>query len=220
MSGHLLALALVLPLNGWLVDRIGARTVHLRCVAAFTPSSTSCGLAWSARSLIGSRVLRGMSGGLLAGAILRHASSHWLFLVNLPVGLVAFALAAVMLRGEARPRGLDLAGLALLSPGSVLFLFGADHACGTIGQSTLAISLVLLALFYRHARRRGEAALIGLRLLRNRRSAASVVVMSIMNGVWFAGQMLVAPTLSDACGLSPQRTGLLLAPLGPGMTCT
>src|ERR1700742_811506 len=43
-SGYLLALALMLPLSGWLVDRIGARALYLRCFAAFTLSSTLCGL--------------------------------------------------------------------------------------------------------------------------------------------------------------------------------
>jgi len=65
-SGYLLALALMLPLNGWLVDRIGAKAVYLWCFAAFTLSSALCGLAWSADSLIAFRVLQGMSGGLLA----------------------------------------------------------------------------------------------------------------------------------------------------------
>ena len=65
-SGYLLALALMLPLTGWLVDRIGAKALYLWSFAAFTLSSTLCGLAWSANSLIAFRVLQGMSGGLLA----------------------------------------------------------------------------------------------------------------------------------------------------------
>ncbi|HTF65385.1 MAG TPA: MFS transporter, partial [Edaphobacter sp.] len=65
-SGYLLALALMLPLNGWLVDRIGARRLYLWCFSAFTLSSVLCGMAWSAHSLIAFRVLQGMSGGLMA----------------------------------------------------------------------------------------------------------------------------------------------------------
>ncbi len=65
-SGYLLALALMLPLNGWLVDRIGAKALYLWCFAAFTLSSALCGLAWSANALIAFRILQGMSGGLLA----------------------------------------------------------------------------------------------------------------------------------------------------------
>ena len=60
-SGYLLALALMLPLSGWLVERIGAKA--LWCFSAFTLSSALCGLAWSANALIGFRVLQGMSGG-------------------------------------------------------------------------------------------------------------------------------------------------------------
>jgi EmrB/QacA subfamily drug resistance transporter len=66
MSGYLLALALMLPLNGWLVDRIGAKRLYLWCFATFTLSSALCGAAWSAESLVVFRVLQGMSGGLLA----------------------------------------------------------------------------------------------------------------------------------------------------------
>src|ERR1700733_3885696 len=65
-SGYLLALALMLPLTGWLVERIGAKSLYLWCFSAFTLSSALCGLAWSAGSLIGFRVLQGLSGGLMA----------------------------------------------------------------------------------------------------------------------------------------------------------
>jgi MFS family permease len=65
-SGYLLALTLALPLNGWLVDRIGPKAVYLWCFAAFTLSSALCGLAWSVDSLIAFRVLQGIGGGLLA----------------------------------------------------------------------------------------------------------------------------------------------------------
>src|SRR5271170_406826 len=79
-SGYMLALALMLPMNGWLVDRIGARRLYLWCFATFTMSSALCGAAWSAESLVGCRVLQGMSGGLLAPMtqmmIARAAGKH------------------------------------------------------------------------------------------------------------------------------------------------
>jgi EmrB/QacA subfamily drug resistance transporter len=65
-SGYLLALTLILPLSGWLVDRIGTKRVYLACFAAFTVASMLCGLATSAEALIVFRVLQGMTGGLLA----------------------------------------------------------------------------------------------------------------------------------------------------------
>jgi EmrB/QacA subfamily drug resistance transporter len=79
-SGYLLALALMLQLNGRLVERIGAKSLYLWCFSAFTLSSALCGLAWSANSLIAFRILQGMSGGLMAPMaqmmIARTAGSH------------------------------------------------------------------------------------------------------------------------------------------------
>ncbi|HXM05783.1 MAG TPA: MFS transporter, partial [Chthoniobacterales bacterium] len=65
-SGYLLALALMLPLNAWLVERIGAKRLYLLCFSGFTITSALCALSWSAGSLIGFRVLQGISGGLMA----------------------------------------------------------------------------------------------------------------------------------------------------------
>ncbi len=66
MSGYLLALALMLPLNGWLVDRIGAKRLYLGCFSAFTLASLLCGAAHTMPELIAARVVQGMAGGLLA----------------------------------------------------------------------------------------------------------------------------------------------------------
>jgi EmrB/QacA subfamily drug resistance transporter len=259
-SGYLLALALMLPLNGWLVERIGARSLYLWCFSAFTLCSALCGIAWSANALIGFRILQGMSGGLMApmmqlmmarvagrhmarvlgyvagpimlapilgpviaGAILQHASWRWLFLVNLPVGALAIVLAIFFLpndREETKQRDLDLVGFALLSLGLVLFLYGSDHLGDRIGRITLALSVVLLAMFFKVAVRKGHRALIDLQLFKSKTFAASTVTQFMTNGVAFAGQMLIPIYLIRACGRSPSATGWLLAPLGVGMICS
>jgi EmrB/QacA subfamily drug resistance transporter len=79
-SGYLLALALSLPLSGWLIDRIGARRIFLGCFAGFIVFSVMSGLAGSIQSLIAFRVLQGVAGGLLAPMMqmmmARHAGRH------------------------------------------------------------------------------------------------------------------------------------------------
>src|SRR5580704_10275593 len=242
-SGYLLALALMLPLNGWLVERIGAKSLYLWCFSAFTLFSALCGIAWSANALIGFRILQGMSGGLMApmmqmmmarvagrhmarvlgyaavpvmlgpilgpviaGAILQHASWRWLFLVNLPVGALAIVMAVLFLpsdREETESRELDLVGFALLSPGLVLFLYGSDHMNERIGLVSLLVSIVLLALFFRMAIRKGDRALIDLRLFKSRTFSASATTQFMSNGISFAGQMLIPIYLIRACGQSP-----------------
>jgi EmrB/QacA subfamily drug resistance transporter len=64
-SGYLLALAGVIPLTGWAVERFGARKVWITAVALFMIGSTLCGFAWDLPSLIGFRVLQGIGGGML-----------------------------------------------------------------------------------------------------------------------------------------------------------
>lgn len=66
IGGYLLALALTLPLNGWLVDRLGAKRLYLVCFSAFTLASLLCGMERTITGLIWARVLQGMAGGLLA----------------------------------------------------------------------------------------------------------------------------------------------------------
>jgi MFS family permease len=162
-------------------------------------------------------------GPVIAGAILQHASWRWLFLVNLPVGALAIVLAIFFLpndREETKQRDLDMAGFALLSPGLVLFLYGSDHMGEHIGQITLALSVVLLAMFFKVAVRKGPRAVIDLQLFKGKTFAASTVTQFMSNGVSYAGQMLIPIYLIRACGRSPSATGWLLAPLGVGMICS
>jgi EmrB/QacA subfamily drug resistance transporter len=79
-TGYLLALALSLPLTGWLVDRVGARRIFLGCFAGFIACSALSGSAGSIQLLILCRLLQGIAGGLLAPMMqmmmARHAGRH------------------------------------------------------------------------------------------------------------------------------------------------
>jgi EmrB/QacA subfamily drug resistance transporter len=64
-TAYLLGLAAVIPASGWTAQRFGARRVYLVAGLLFMAASIACGLAWSAESLIGLRVLQGLAGGML-----------------------------------------------------------------------------------------------------------------------------------------------------------
>jgi EmrB/QacA subfamily drug resistance transporter len=66
VTGYLLALALVLPMFRWAVERLGSRRLYVGCLLAFTATSALSALAWSAQSLVAFRVVQGAVGGLLA----------------------------------------------------------------------------------------------------------------------------------------------------------
>src|SRR4051812_35233406 len=102
-TAYLLALAAVIPLAGWSVDRFGTRRVFMGAVAAFATGSLLCGLAWSAGALIAFRVLQGLGGGLVMPVgmtILAHAAGpermgRVMALVGVPM-LLAPALGPVL----------------------------------------------------------------------------------------------------------------------------
>lgn len=254
-SGYLLALALMLPASGWLVDRVGAKRVYIGCFTAFTVTSLLCGLANSAPALIACRILQGMAGGVLApmaqmmiaraagrhvarvisigaipiligpilgpvvaGAVLQHASWRWIFLINLPIGVVATALAIWVLPRDAhetKRRPLDVTGLLLLSPGLVLFLDSLERTRAI----ELAAALALLAAFVWHANRRGAGALVDVALFRRPTFTAATCTQFFSNATIYGGQMLIPLYLIVARGASPSEAGYLMVPAGIGMLC-
>jgi EmrB/QacA subfamily drug resistance transporter len=64
-TGYMLALAVVIPLTGWMSERFGAKRVWMVSVALFGLGSALCGLAWSSGSLIFFRILQGFGGGMI-----------------------------------------------------------------------------------------------------------------------------------------------------------
>lgn len=65
ITGYAIANAVVLPLSGWLSERIGRRKYYLGCIFAFTAVSVACGLAPNLTTLIVFRILQGLFGGAL-----------------------------------------------------------------------------------------------------------------------------------------------------------
>src|SRR4051812_17255301 len=65
VTGYTLALATVIPVTGWAADRFGTKRLYMLSIGLFVAGSALSGLAWSAESLIGFRILQGLGGGML-----------------------------------------------------------------------------------------------------------------------------------------------------------
>lgn len=64
-TGYLLALAMVIPLTGWAMERFGAKRMWIISLVLFLAGSALCGASWSVQSLIVFRVLQGIGGGMI-----------------------------------------------------------------------------------------------------------------------------------------------------------
>ncbi|HEX3776589.1 MAG TPA: DHA2 family efflux MFS transporter permease subunit [Polyangiaceae bacterium] len=63
LTSYLVSNAIVLPISGWMMNRVGRKRFYISCVALFTLSSFLCGIAPSLGALIFFRVLQGVGGG-------------------------------------------------------------------------------------------------------------------------------------------------------------
>ncbi len=70
VTGYTLSLATVIPISGWASDRFGTKRIYLTSLVLFTLGSVLSGLAWSAASLIGFRILQGLGGGMIMPSVM------------------------------------------------------------------------------------------------------------------------------------------------------
>jgi MFS family permease len=116
---------------------------------------------------------------------------------------------------KAKP-GLDVVGLALLSPGLAILIWGLNGG-GTVGK---AVGLLLLAAFVGHALRRRERALVDLRLFKGRAYATAVGVIFCYSIAMFGALLLIPLYAQQVRGGGVLEAGLLVAPVGAGAILT
>ena len=167
-------------------------------------------------------------GPILGGWLIETASWHWIFFINVPIGIVALIAAwRVLAKDEPSPsESFDFVGMLLLSPGLALFLFGVSTIPeeGTFASAKVIIpvvvGLLLMTGFVFHALRRQDHPLIDLHLFKRKQMSVSVITMSLF-AIAFFGAMLLLPTyFIQVREESTLTAGLLLAPQGIGAMLT
>jgi EmrB/QacA subfamily drug resistance transporter len=161
----------------------------------------------------------GGSVGVLLGGLLTTLSWHWIFLVNLPVGILVFALCVALLpagQAQASSARLDLAGAITVTVSLMLAVYAIvnGNEIGWTSTQTLGllgVAIALLALFL-VIESRVASPLMPLGLFRLRNLSTSNVIGILWAAAMFAWFFLSALYMQLVLGYSPMEVGLAFLP--------
>jgi EmrB/QacA subfamily drug resistance transporter len=163
----------------------------------------------------------GGSIGLLVGGVLTQALSwHWIFFINLPIGIAAFVLGAILIpehEGVGLRGGVDVWGAVLITAAPALAVYAILEASTngwtsvrTLGMATVTAALVAAFIVVES---RARHPLVPLRFFRSRNVAGAVLVRSLFPVGMFGAFFLGALYLQHVLGYSPVGAGLAFMPM-------
>jgi EmrB/QacA subfamily drug resistance transporter len=199
--------ALIMPSTLSLITAVFTGAERTRAIAAWT-AIAGLGVA---------------AGPLAGGFLVEHASWRWVFLVNVPIVIVALVGCATLVPESRDPgaRRLDLPGLALSGTalGAIVWALIEAPVRGwtdAVVLGALAAGLLLLGAFAAWERRAAEP-MLDLALLRDRRfTAGSATIAAAFFGL-FGVLLLMTQYLQVVLGHSPLEAGAWTAMLAAGM---
>lgn len=253
LTAYYVALAVFIPVSGWMADRFGARRVFRAAILVFVAGSVACAASGSLVEFVGARFLQGMGGAMMTpvarlvlvrstprsalvaamawlavpalvgplvgppvgGFITTYFSWHWIFIINVPIGL-----AGVLVAGRVLPEmppvpvgRIDWKGFLLAAVASAGIVFGLSVVSlpalpPAVGLSTLALGVAAAFAYVGHARRTANP-ILDLRLLDN-----PVPRIALASGMLFRIGLGAVPFLLPLLfqlgfGLTPFASGML-----------
>ena len=163
----------------------------------------------------------GAAVGLIAGGLITQAVSwHWIFFVNLPIG-VATAIAAGRLlendKGLGLAHGADVLGAAMVTAALMLGVYTIVQTSdfGLVSTRTTILAAVSLALLGAFVLRqaRGRNPILPLRIFRSRTIAGANVVQALMSSAFLGFFFLGSLDLQRVLGYTPIEIGLAFLPV-------
>ena len=202
---------------------IGARALQGLGAAMITPAAlsiltttfaegkernTALG-AWGAVGAFGA-----VAGVLLGGILTDALSWEWIFFVNVPVGVLGFVLAPILLTEsrDARAKSFDIPGATLVTSGLVTFVYAITQANGygwtsieTIGLFSAAVALLVAFLVWEA---RVAEPLVPFSIFRLRTLVGANVAGLILGTASFSMFLMLTLYMQQVLGYSAMKTGL------------
>ncbi|MFD1630424.1 multidrug transporter subunit MdtD [Pseudopedobacter beijingensis] len=252
---YTLTLAILIPLSGWLADKIGTKVTFSVAVGLFTLGSLCCALSADINQLIYSRILQGTGGAMmvpvarltilyaypkklllkvlnfviipgmigpligpsLGGWIVDLASWHWIFLINIPIGIFGIVMAIYAMPNFKKQTGsFDLLGFVFFSGALTLITHAMEMSSSRQIQGyyvliSLLVAASLIFCYIKHARRHKNP-LIRLELFKIRTLRIGLIG-SLATRLGIGGFPLLLPLmLQVGFGYSATISGMMLIP--------
>ncbi|MGJ8528349.1 DHA2 family efflux MFS transporter permease subunit [Maritalea sp.] len=198
LAAYLVALAVFIPISGWMADRYGARNVFRGAILVFMLGSVACAFADSLTTFVLARFLQGIGGSMMTplarlilirntpkkdlinawawltmpalfgplagppvgGFLTTYFSWHWIFYINIPIGIIGIILASKYLGGTGHRESRKLDWIGFLLTGSCFsgLIFGLSVVSlpalpPIFGVSVAIAGLICGLLYIVHARR-------------------------------------------------------------------
>ena len=255
---YMLTVAFLLPLSGWISDRIGAKNAFLSAIIIFTTGSACCAYSSTMTELVISRVFQGIGGSLmvpvgrlivlriypkkdfvkvlsfillpaslgpilgppLGGFLAEYLSWHWIFLINIPIGIITFMLAKIKMPyiEKEEIEKFDWLGFFAFSIAVIMIILSSSQT--KIVEFSLqakflmfGMALLLLAFFWFHINR-SKHPLFHVALLKVP-SFRVGLIGNMFSRLGFSAMPLLIPLLLQVgLGFSPSKSGLYILVIG------
>lgn len=253
LTAYFVALAIFIPLSGWMADRFGARAVFRWAIGVFIVGSICCAFSYSLETFVGSRFLQGMGASMMTpvarlvlvrmtprnelvaamawltipalmgpltgppvgGFLTTYLSWHWIFWINVPIGLAGIVAISIYLpKIEPRtPRPVDFPGFALAGAGFAGMMFGLSVISlpaipVAAGYAGVVLGAASLLLYWRHTKRTPHP-LLDPTVFRNRLFRSAIIGSSLFRIGVGATPFLLPLMLQLSFGLTPFESGMI-----------
>jgi EmrB/QacA subfamily drug resistance transporter len=176
--------------------------------------------AWSAVAGAG-----GAAGAILGGVLTAELSWRWVLYVNLPIGAITMAVAALYLTEQRRPAAagsrprLDVGGAVTITAGLGALVYAIIETSthpwlSAPTLSALGVAVVLLAAFAIIELRLAAEPIVPFQLFRSRSVTGANLVMLPVGAAFFSMWYFLSLYLQDVLGYSALRAGLAFTPMG------
>lgn len=253
LTAYFVALAIFIPISGWMADRFGAKNIFRLAIFVFMLGSLACAFSYSLETFVASRFFQGIgssmmtpvgrlllvrstprnelvaamawltvpalvapvTGPLIGGFLTTYLSWHWIFWINIPIGIAGVILSSIYLNvpDERTPRPVDLVGFFIAATAFSGLVFGLSvislPALPIIyGYLTLAVGMTAALLYILHARKTAYP-LLDLKLLRHPLFRSAITGGSLFRIGVGAVPFLLPLMLQLGFGLNPFQSGAI-----------